>query len=157
MPLSLTVDDTQQIELAVRLGIVFRNCGIGFMKLTNFFYWTKRPATDAPQDLSKHCNGNARRSHASSLNVMKEEARMVRKAQGTNPDGDEALQDVPFSYNGTCNKRGHTSHFGIGVAIELKTGLILDYAVVTNYCHGCRIGPQRGIRRLQRVAGKTPI
>lgn len=82
---------------------------------------------------------------------------MVRKAQGTNPDGDEALQDVSISYDRTWNKRGHTSHFGIGIAIELETGLILDYAAVSNYCHGCSIGPQRGIKRLQRVAGKIPI
>ncbi|KAM7312937.1 hypothetical protein ISCGN_009841 [Ixodes scapularis] len=152
-PLSSTVDGTQQTELAARLGIVSRNCGIGFTKLTNFFTGLNSPPPMHLKTYQKIATKVHDAATRAASNVMKEAARMVRKALGTNPNGeptpdgeptldDKALQDVSVSYDGTWHKRGHTSHFGVGVAIELETGLVLDYAVVSNYCHGCRIGPK---------------
>ena len=40
-------------------------------------------------------------------------------------------------------KRGFSSHFGVGVAIEVHSGLVIDYEVLSNYCHGCAIMPLR--------------
>lgn len=48
-PLSSTIDSTRQTELPARLVIAARNCGIGFTKLTDFFYRTQCPSADAPQ------------------------------------------------------------------------------------------------------------
>lgn len=89
-----------------------------------------------------------------SCNVMSEAARIVRKTLGSSFAGDQALQDVSVSYDGIWHKKDHTSHFGVGVAIEQETGLVLDYAVVSNYCHGCSLGPKEGAE-VHRKCKKT--
>ena len=40
-----------------------------------------------------------------------------------------------MSTSATWQKRGFTSHHGVGVAIEVQTGLVIDYEVLSNYCH----------------------
>lgn len=34
-------------------------------------------------------------------------------------------------------KRGFTSHYGIGVCIDILTGLVIDFEVLSFYCHAC--------------------
>ncbi|KAH9363325.1 hypothetical protein HPB48_006431 [Haemaphysalis longicornis] len=40
--------------------------------------------------------------------------------------------------------RGHSSHTIVGVVIELFTGLVLDFIVLSNFCAGCERGPKVG-------------
>lgn len=51
---------------------------------------------------------------------------------------------VAVSFDGTWHKRGHSSHSGVGVAIEFDTGLVLDAQVISNYCKACEMGPKPG-------------
>ena len=44
---------------------------------------------------------------------------------------------IIVSYDGTWHKRGHSIHYGVGVVIELYTGLVIDTHVVSNYCAKC--------------------
>jgi len=37
--------------------------------------------------------------------------------------------DICVTYDGTWHKRGHSSHHGVGVIIDLATGLIIDYVM----------------------------
>ncbi|KAM7303206.1 hypothetical protein ISCGN_013186 [Ixodes scapularis] len=75
--------------------------------------------------------------------AMRDAAQAVRDAQPTgNPSAGSNRLDVCISYDGTWHKRGHTLHFGVGVAIELETGLVLDFSVQSEYCHGCELGPK---------------
>ena len=46
------------------------------------------------------------------------------------------------SYDGTWHKHGHGSHFGVGVAVDVQSGLVLDTQVLSNYCHRCEVGPK---------------
>ncbi|KAL8607716.1 hypothetical protein ACOMHN_039389 [Nucella lapillus] len=57
-------------------------------------------------------------------------------------DSDDVL-DITVSYDGTWQKRGFTSHHGIGVAIETQTGLVIDFEVLSNYCHSCSLARTR--------------
>ena len=49
------------------------------------------------------------------------------------------MLDIAVSYDGTWQKRGHSSHNGIGCAIELLTGLPIDNEVLSNFCLKCKI------------------
>ncbi|KAH7958748.1 hypothetical protein HPB49_004447 [Dermacentor silvarum] len=40
--------------------------------------------------------------------------------------------------------RGHSSHIAVSAVIELFTGLVLDYVVLSNFCAGCQRGPKVG-------------
>ena len=46
---------------------------------------------------------------------------------------------IIVSYDGTWYRRGHSSHHGVGVVIELHTGLVIDTYVVINYCAKCSV------------------
>ena len=46
---------------------------------------------------------------------------------------------ITLSFDGTWHKRGFTSLYGVGVCIEVKTGLVSDSCVMSNYCHKCNV------------------
>lgn len=52
---------------------------------------------------------------------------------------DENILDVSVSFDGTWQKRGFTSLYGVGVCIEVMTGLIIDFHVLSKYCHACEL------------------
>lgn len=137
-PHSSTVDHSRQSELAARICLASRECGIGYTKLTNFFAGINAPSPmhlRSFQDLGEKVHDA---SMEAARKVMRKAAEAVRQARGF---GDNGLLDVCVTYDGTWHKRGHTSHFGVGAAIELETGLVLDFSVQSNYCHGCSLGP----------------
>ena len=56
------------------------------------------------------------------------------------PDADGCL-DISVSFDGSWHKRGRSSNTGIASVIDVFSGLILDYEVLSKYCHACAIGP----------------
>ena len=54
------------------------------------------------------------------------------------PDKDEVL-DIPVSFPGLWQKRGHSSHNDVASVIDLLTGFALDFEVLSNYCSKCKI------------------
>ena len=56
---------------------------------------------------------------------------------GVFPD-DEGVLDVAVSFDGAWQRRGHSSHNGIGSVIDLLTGLPIDYEVLSNFCFKCQ-------------------
>ena len=76
---------------------------------------------------------------------LQQAARTVRQAyEDADPDlvGQEVI-DIAVSYDGTWQKRGHTSHNGLGVVIDLMTGLVLDTEIRSNYCSSCALAASR--------------
>ena len=53
------------------------------------------------------------------------------------------MTNVTVSYDGTWHKRGFTSNYGVGVAIDVQTGLVLDYEVLSTHCHACSLAEAR--------------
>ncbi|GFT90842.1 uncharacterized protein TNCV_336101 [Trichonephila clavipes] len=49
----------------------------------------------------------------------------------------QEIIDVSVSYDGTWQKRGHTSNLGLGIIIDILSGLVLDFEVLSKYCHNC--------------------
>ncbi|GFR94260.1 hypothetical protein ElyMa_000914100 [Elysia marginata] len=45
-------------------------------------------------------------------------------------------------FDGTWHKRGHSSNNGVDVAIDRKTGLVLDTQILSNYYQGCEVRPK---------------
>ena len=62
---------------------------------------------------------------------MNTAAEVIRGVYGDLMDDDGVID----SYDCTWQKRGLTSHHGVGVIIEVQTGLVVDYEVLSNYCH----------------------
>ncbi len=73
--------------------------------------------------------------------VMRTSVAIVRKMHlDLDPDF-PADQPVPItvSFDGTWQKRGHTSMYGVAAVIEVVTGLVIDYVVLSTYCHSCSL------------------
>lgn len=50
--------------------------------------------------------------------------------------------NVTAACDGTKMTCGHASHICVGTVMEIYTGLVLDYNVLSNRCHGCTLGPK---------------
>lgn len=61
--------------------------------------------------------------------------------------GEDQLLDVRVSNDGMSHKCGHTSHFGVGVAIKLNSGLVTDSSPQSNYYQLCTSGPKPGFNQ----------
>ncbi|KAJ4445343.1 hypothetical protein ANN_07148 [Periplaneta americana] len=47
--------------------------------------------------------------------------------------------DITVSYDGTWQKRGHTSNYGVGCVVDVFTGYVIDFEVMSKSCHKCSI------------------
>eukprot|EP00795_Rhopilema_esculentum_P011853 gene11853-2397_t len=61
---------------------------------------------------------------------------------GMVPDKDGIL-GIAVSYDGTLQKRDHSSHNGAAVFIEILTGLPIDYEVLSKFSHQCLKSPEK--------------
>ena len=72
-----------------------------------------------------------------SLQKIREEVRNKNREQGKEKNSDDDVVDIAVSYDGSWHKRGHTSLYGIGCVIDLLTGYVLDYEVLSKFCQAC--------------------
>lgn len=47
------------------------------------------------------------------------------------------ILDISVTYDGTWQKRGHTSLYGVGIVIDILTGLVVDFEILSKYCPDC--------------------
>ncbi|XP_034241620.1 uncharacterized protein LOC117645485 [Thrips palmi] len=52
---------------------------------------------------------------------------------------DQDVIDIPVSFDGSWPKRGHTSLVGFGAVVDILTGLVVDFELVSKFCHMCSI------------------
>ena len=61
-----------------------------------------------------------------------------------NPElSNDTVLDIAGSYDGTWQKRGFTSLYGVGIIIDLLTGLVLDFEICSKYCAQCEVAKKR--------------
>ncbi len=53
---------------------------------------------------------------------------------GQMPDQDNIV-NIALSYDWSWQKTGHSSHVGVGIVVDLLTGLPIDYEVLCNFRH----------------------
>ena len=51
-------------------------------------------------------------------------------------DGQE-IGKIPVTVDGTWQKRGHTSEFGVVFVLSVRSREILDYEVLSHFCQAC--------------------
>lgn len=55
---------------------------------------------------------------------------------GIQPD-ENNIYDIRVTFDGTWQKRGHTSLLAAGAVIDAETGLVIDYESISKYCEQC--------------------
>ena len=73
--------------------------------------------------------------------VLQQSADVVRAMHSaTNPgDVDDSPVCITVSFDGTWQKRGLMSMHGVAAVIDIITGLVVDYEVLSMYCHSCSL------------------
>ncbi|KYN50131.1 hypothetical protein ALC62_00159 [Cyphomyrmex costatus] len=49
----------------------------------------------------------------------------------------QEMTNITVSYDGSWLTRGHTSLLGVGCVIDVLTGYVIDFEIMTKYCHEC--------------------
>ncbi|GFY27111.1 uncharacterized protein TNCV_2067321 [Trichonephila clavipes] len=78
-----------------------------------------------------------KKSVASKKTFLKFPEKVVRKHHEDLLGAANGVIDITVSYDGTWQKRGHSSLYGIGIVIDILTGLIIDYEILSKYCPEC--------------------
>ncbi|GBM89998.1 hypothetical protein AVEN_43447-1 [Araneus ventricosus] len=60
----------------------------------------------------------------------------VKKAYNEEKDG---ITNIAVTFDGTWLTRRHTSQIGIGCVIDMRTGYVIDYQVMSKYCKECEL------------------
>ncbi|KAK7108809.1 hypothetical protein V1264_016475 [Littorina saxatilis] len=60
-------------------------------------------------------------------------------------DIDDGVPWADVAFDGTWQRRGYVSHYGVGLVVEMLTGYVLDFHVMSTYCLACKIKEKEGL------------
>ena len=66
--------------------------------------------------------------------------------------GENPIIDISVSFDGTWQKRGFTSLYGVGICIDVLTGYVVDYVVLSKYCHACKLQEAKNLPEAELAA-----
>ena len=52
--------------------------------------------------------------------------------------GETPVINIGVTYDGTWQKRGFSSLYGVGVCMDIITGLVIDHELMRKYCQPCK-------------------
>lgn len=61
----------------------------------------------------------------------------MRKAVDEAVDANDGINEIAAAFDGTWQKRGHTSMNGVVTVTSFDTGKVLDYECFSKFCVGC--------------------
>lgn len=73
--------------------------------------------------------------YADTIKKVHEAVRRHYASKGSTTDG---LLDIDITFDGTWMTRGHGSHIGIGLVLEVDIRLVVDFEVLCNNCIPCK-------------------
>ena len=85
-------------------------------------------------------NKIAKASSITFREIVAESREAIVKAYGEigeYPD-DNGILNIAVSFDGSWQKRGYTSHNGLGAVVDLMTGHLIDCEVLSNFCFKCK-------------------
>lgn len=127
-----------QFEINKKLVDAFLSIGKGHAALETFSMVLGMKSMDK-KTFSKCLDNLSDNNFLMRENVLSTSRDLVRKAhmELNSTLGVNDMLDITVSYDGTWQKRGHTSLYGIGTVIDTITGLVVDYEILSKYCHEC--------------------
>ena len=132
---------TVPFDINIRSILAFRGIGSGFANIKQWCGIMNMPHCLSQGGYTK----NLEKIESSSLTTFNNISVKSRDAIvnayhkiGVDPDKDGVL-DICVSFDGSWQKRGHSSHNGVASVIDLVTGFPIDFEVLSNYCNKCKI------------------
>jgi len=128
-------DDTQRPPFDVNRKMVesFISLGLGYAAVEKFGMELGMNILSA-SGWKKHLQGIEKNTSMLKSKILEEAQSAVRKHHNC----ENGTLDLTVSVDGTWQKRGHISNHGAGFVIEYDTGLLVDYEILSRYCHICQ-------------------
>ncbi|KAK3910283.1 Dextranase [Frankliniella fusca] len=95
----------------------------------------------APKSWENHLQGLLSKSADFKKEVLDRSRQAVREAhmeEDPTIQNDDVL-DICISIDGSWQMRGHASSNGLVAAVDVLTGLVLDFEIMSKYCHMCQM------------------
>ncbi|GFT92142.1 uncharacterized protein TNCV_3151171 [Trichonephila clavipes] len=125
-------------DINSKLVSAFLSIGRGHAALETFSSVLNMPTMD--RKTFAKCMHNLSMKNKEVKKKMLEMSRQAAREAHVKVDAslkNQEIIDVSVSYDGTWQKRGHTSNLGLGIIIDILSGLVLDFEVLSKYCHNC--------------------
>lgn len=135
---SSRIPSSRQFEINQGLASAFLSIGRGHAAIQTFSMILGMPGMD--KKTFSNCLDNLCESNAQVKNeILKFSNERVRNAH-IELNSELTTNDVigiTVSYDGTWQKRGHSSLYGVFAVIDVLTGLVIDFEVLSKYCPDC--------------------
>lgn len=123
-------------EVNRRAVLAFREIGSGYADMETFCMVMNIPKPMNKKTYDNHIEQLADACESVAQSSMNEVAKSIRTNAGTR---DDVIADGAVSVDGTWQKRiGHNSLNGIVTAIDVHSGKVLDYEILTSKCKQCQ-------------------
>ena len=129
-------------DITKRVVLAAKDSGLGYDGLCIFFSILNVPKPmhhKTFQSVSASVHDSA---VAAANTCMQRAAEQIAATTTVINPGQLQYPATTVSFDGTWHKRGHSSYHGVDVAMDCTTCLVLDTQVLSNYCHGCEVGPK---------------
>lgn len=130
-------EGTQRGSFLINIKMVsaFISIGGGYSSVEKFCLETGMSVLSSSA-FFKHLDKIKESSEKMKEEILVQAHKVVRKVQGA---GKTDLVDIGVSFDGSWQKRGHVSLNGMAFVIDIETGLVLDFVVLSKYCHTCTL------------------
>ena len=148
---TLSSDRIGEIQMTKSPFVVLRSVvsatmdmGVGYAGLVKFSRYLDMPVMTRNTFL-KHQNVITNASMCVANDIVCESAQIVRHVyKKLDPSIDESgVMDLMVSFDGSWMTRGHSSLYGIGCVVEMVTGLVIDFTILSLYCQSCACAAAR--------------
>ena len=118
--------------------------GVGYSGLVKFCRYLDMPVMHHTTYIT-HETAITNASMRVANDVMCESAQIVSRVyKELDPSIDESgVMDLMVSFDGSWMTRGHRSMYGIGCVVEVVTGLVIDFTILSLYCQRCACAASR--------------
>ncbi len=135
--------DRGKFEINARSVVASNTLKGGRKILSSFCGIMNLPSPLAKASYARNLKSTASISQEEAEKQMNDAAKRIRKIvleQNPNADkeDDHGAISVAVSLDGTWQKRGYSSKFGIVVVVLVDTGEVVDYEVLSMHCHECK-------------------
>ena len=140
------LENTKRFDINARTVLASKECGINFSNLEKFFSILNTPPPMNHKTYNTISLEVRDAAVNSSVECMKACANLIsdRYKSGEYLNDQSCSSPHPVvivSSDGTWQKRGHSSHNGVGALIEINSGFVIDAEVVSNFCRECNSAP----------------
>ena len=127
-------------EINTLATLAFRGMGCGYSAIKEWCSTMNMPYDISYNLYSKNQQKIAEASAVTFKDIVVKSKGAITEAYravGVVPDEDGIL-NIGVSFDGSWQRRGHSSHNGMACVIDLLTGLPIDYEVLSNFCIKCQ-------------------